>query len=362
MGVEAITIVVDGQRYSAFEEIEITAAFNKAARSFRFTVAAELSASATNAIFRVGALVEVFANSDLICRGYVDSRQPEIGPRSATISVAGRSCAGDLIDSSANHQTGRFEDMTPQEIGAELARPFEMATVETDQQLEKIEQYQLTPGETVFSVVERLSRKQGMTLAGTAEGNIRITKAGSARHAGALIEGQNILRGRADHNGANRHSKYEVRGQRPFGHGAEALEIVAMIDDSAIDRYRYALIAHPDDTTKTLAKKLVKNRRDRAAGNALKAQIDVQGFRDDSGKVWEPGHLIWTESPFLDIAQDMLIEEARYAQTDAGSVTTLILTDPRSYGAPGGSDGKGSKGNKSGSVWDRGADPVPYLY
>jgi prophage tail gpP-like protein len=50
------------------------------------------------------------------------------------------------------------------------------------------------------------------------------------------------------------------------------------------------------------ARKHAKNRVDRAAGNGLKSTIRVQGFHDDSGQLWEPGNLIWTESLFLDIA------------------------------------------------------------
>ena len=70
-------------------------------------------------------------------------------------------------------------------------------------------------------------------------------------------------------------------------------------------------------------------------------------FRDESGKIWEPGKLVWVESAFLDIAQDMLIERVSYQQDDGGSIATISLTDPRSYG------GEGGKGNKSGSTWSR---------
>jgi prophage tail gpP-like protein len=86
----------------------------------------------------------------------------------------------------------------------------------------------------------------------------------------------------------------------------------------------------------------------------------VQGFRDDTGQLWTPGKLVWTESPFLDIAQDMLIEQVEYAQSEAGSIATLSLTDPRAYGGHGAGGGKG-KGNKSGSIWETGTSPVPYV-
>ncbi len=114
-------------------------------------------------------------------------------------------------------------------------------------------------------------------------------------------------------------------GQRPFDHGEQNLEIEAEEEDSAVERYRPLIIVEDEDTTKDRSKKRAKNRRDRAAGNALKASIRVQGFRDDTGQLWEPGNLVWTESPFLDIAQDMLIEQvAAFVAPDPGQLDFSI--------------------------------------
>lgn len=351
MGPEVITVSVGGASYTAFLEVEVTAAFNEAARSFSLEVAAELGASATNAIFNVGAEVSIYANGDLLLTGFVDKKNPKFDAHKASISVSGRSKSGDLVDCSAKHKTGRFEKKDPMKIGNESAEGIG-AKYTTDQQLEKIEQYQLNPGESLHRMVEKMARQQGMTITGTADGNAKITKAGNKRHAGGLIEGHNILTGSASHDGSNRHSEYTVRGQRPFGHGEDALEIEHVEKDSAVKRHRPLVLIQDEDTDKKRTKKRAKNRKDRAAGHALKATITTQGFRDDGGTLWEPGHLVWTESPFLDVSQDMLIESVRYAQSEAGSIATLGLTDPKAY------DGKsgGGKGGKSGSEWDIGGD------
>jgi prophage tail gpP-like protein len=344
---ELITVAVDGMMWTAFERVLVEAAFNHAARSFRLEVAAEPGASATNAIFRVGAEVSIFASGTLLLTGYVDRRQPKISATEAMIHVSGRSKSADLIDSSAVHKTGAFKKKTPVEIGNDVSQGIGARFV-ADKQLEKVDQYHVTPPETPFRLVEKLARQQGMTLTGTADGDVKVTKAGSERHSGGLFEPGNIKVGEADHNGSNRHSKYIVRGQRPFDTGADNLEIEAIARDAAVGRNRPVIIIQDEDTTKERTKKRAKNRRDRAAGNALKATIEVVGFRDEGGKVWEPGHLVWTQSAFLDIAQDMLIETAHYGQDSGGSITKLSLTDPRSYG------GEGGKGNQSGADWKQG--------
>ncbi|PPQ42171.1 phage baseplate assembly protein [Rhodopseudomonas palustris] len=348
MGPEVTTIVVGGTRWSAFEKINVHAAFNEAARSFSFEVAAEMGASATNRLFIKGTPVKIYANADLLLDGQVDKRQAQFDgdPPKASITVTGRSKSADLIDGSAEHETGSIKNKTPDQIGNEVCKKY-AAKFRTDQQLDKVEKYQVTPGESVFRCVEKLARQQGMTLAGRPDGDVDITKAGSKRHAGGLIEGFNIKGGSADHDGSNQHSEYIVRGQRPSGHGEDNLEVEAREKDETVKRHRPVVIVQDEDTDKKRAKKRAKNRKERAAGDALKATIRVQGFRDEAGTVWTPGWLIWTESPFLDIAQDMLIESVDFDQDDGGSIATLGLTDPRSYG------GEDSKGNKSGEEWKR---------
>ncbi|MDA9521967.1 hypothetical protein XI06_17055 [Bradyrhizobium sp. CCBAU 11434] len=341
--------IVSINGYTAFEEVRVRAGFNEAARSFSAKLAAELGASATNRIFDVGTEVTITTNGELLLTGYVDSKEPHIAATEAYITISGRSKSADLVDSSGKHETGYFENKDPLEIGRAISEGI-AAQWETDQQLEKVEQYKLQQGETCFRCVEKLARQQGMTIHGTAEGNARITKAGAKRQAGSLVEGVNIKSGTAHHNGSNRHSTIIVRGQRPFGHGDENLQIEAIEQDGAVKRNRPLIIVQDEDTDKNRAKKRAKNRKDRAAGNALKATIVVQGFHDDAGQLWEAGSLVWTESPFLDIAQDMLIESCDFNQSDGGSVTTLSLVDPRAYGG----EGSEGSGNKSGGEWSFG--------
>jgi prophage tail gpP-like protein len=349
MGIEVVTIAAGGGNWTAFEEFHVHAAYNKAARSFTIEVAAELGGAATNAVFKNGTPVTISANGDLLLTGYVDCREPSFAAKKAIISVSGRSKSADLVDGAAEHQTGYFENQDPLQIAQAVSSEYEPKW-ESDQQLEKVDQYQITPGETCFRCVEKLARQQGMTITGTPEGNAKITKGAQGRN-GPLIEGRNILAATAHHNTRNRHQKIVVRGQRPFGHGDQNTQIEATETDSAVQRHRTAIIIQDEDTTQDRAQKRAKNRKNRAAGNGTKATIAVQGFHDDGGQLWAPGNLTWTESEFLDLSQDMLIECVDYRQNDGGSIATLQLVDPRAYDGQGAG---GNAGNKSGGDWDMG--------
>jgi hypothetical protein len=57
--------------------------------------------------------------------------------------------------------------------------------------------------------------------------------------------------------------------------------------------------------------------------------------------------LIWTESPFLNLAKLMLITKVSFNQKKpAGSNTRLELIDPRAFG------GSAGMGGSSGDVWN----------
>nr|WP_148287913.1 hypothetical protein [Rhodopseudomonas sp. B29] len=242
------------------------------------------------------------------------------------------------------HDTGQFKNKTPQEIAAELDK-FGVG-VSTDEQLDKVPVYRITPGETAFRCLEKLCREQGVFPVGEADGSILITKAGKFTHAGGIIEGDNMKAGDADHNASGRHSDVIVRGQRPYGHGEDALQIEGMARDAEVGRYRPVIVIHDGDTDKKRAKKRAATRRDREAGNALKANATVQGFKDKGGKVWKPGALVFLGSPFLDVQQNMAIETAVYSQDRKdGSLSVLSLVDPRALG------GKASKGGSAGAAW-----------
>lgn len=346
MHVEIVTVLAGGREWTAFERVMVRAGLDEAARSFELKLAAEPVPAIAAATFGSGAEISILFNGELVCRGYVDRYQPRLSEHNnAEINVSGRSKAQDVIDSSAVHDTGRFENKTLLQIAQELDK-FGVG-FSTDQQLESIEKYQITPGEKAFRCLEKLARHEGVTLCGQPDGSVKITRASKQRHAGGLIEGVNIKTGEADHNWSGRHSDVIVRGQRPFGHGPDALEIEAKARDNSVGRYRPVIVIQDADIDKKKADKRARNRRDKEAGEALSANITSQGFRDLGGKIWTPGFLVPVISPFLAIGQDMVVKTVTFSQDRrSGSESVITVTDPRAHG------GQGSKGGSAGAGWN----------
>jgi len=341
---EIVAVAIGGTRYTAWEEVGIAASVKEAARAFTLKAAAEMGADAVNALFQVFTPVQIYASGDMVFTGYIDRRRPHIDARNAYVRIAGRSKGQDAVDCSALHKTGRFDNKTPLDIAKELDQSN--IGFSTDTQLNPIPEFQLQPGETLFRAIERAGRDQGVTLAGQPDGSIKITKAGvnPQRQAGALMQGVNIEVADGDFCGSNRHSKIYARGQSYDGHGADALQMEQTASDSGVSRLRPLVLVQDGNTDKTRLKTRATNRRDKAAGDGIRAMIVTAGWRDEAGTLWTPGNKVWTESQFLGLAQDMLIEHVHYQQNAFETTATLSLVDPRAHGGTAGqSSGSGSE-------------------
>lgn len=344
MQTEIVSVQVGGSRYTAWEMVSVEGSVKEACRHFHLHAAAIMGGDATNALFQVFTPISIYATGDLIFTGYIDSRRPHIDAHSAYFTISGRSKGQDAVDASAMHKTGHFEKKTPLDI----AKALDKAKIgfSSDTELEKIPSFQLQPGETLFRCIERACRDQGVTLAGLADGGIKLTKAGATAHrqGGALIQGVNIKCGDAHFCSRNRHSKIFARGQSYDGHGPQALQMEETAEDKGAKRERPWVLVQDGNTDKKRLKKRAENRRDKAAGDGIRASITTAGWRDDGGGLWEPGNKVWVESPFLGLAQDMLIEHCHYRQ-GRDTEAVLSLVDPRAHG------GQGGGANESGGEW-----------
>lgn len=280
---------------------------------------------------------------DLLLTGHVEKRTPALRSTEQDLPIAGRSKTGDLVDSSAEHETGEFRDQDAKDMLGILAKSYGIS-VETDLTLAREPVKRVRPGETIHTFARRLSRKEGFAIGDTPEGNLKLAKAGTQRHAGALTEGVNVFDASAVHDDSKRFSKVKVRAQAPAGSNNTDLRIEAEAEDDTLSRKRVKIIVPPELIRNEDARERAQWHRDRATGEGLTCEVTLAGWRDEAGAIWTPGRLVFTEIPSLDVVQDMLIKKVSLRQSDdasAGTQAILSLADPRSLG---GKKGKANKG------------------
>lgn len=326
--VEVITVTARGIPYSRWERVQITAAMDEAAREFTL----ETTEYVGEFSFPPGTPVTITANGDLLVDGYVNAYEASADATSHRISIKGRSKSQDLIDSSAEHETGYFENDDPANALKKLDRYG--VGVRARIPLKKEDYMHIKPGESPFAFADRYLRHQGATMMGLADGSVEVTNASVAgSHFGILWEGRNIKSCQVSLTDNARHSKYIVKGQRRVGTGAAALRIRQEARDRGVTRPRSRVLVQESDTDPERAQKRANTEKERQAGRSIAGAVQVQGFRDFKGQLFEPNRLIFVHAPILmHLNQIMLIERVTFTQDDrSGSIAELTLVDPRAY-------------------------------
>lgn len=325
---EYITVVANGQVYTGWERVKVTAGIQQASRSFSLETTEQIGEWK----FPPGTPIEIFANGDLMIRGYVNAYQASGQHDAHRITIQGRAKGQDYIDSSAEHPSHEFDNQSP--LAAAQALDVYGIGVTADIPLAAVPRMHVVPGESPFAFLERYLRPIGASMMGEPDGSIRITDASAARsHYGILMEGQNIKSFQVDLNDGSRHSRYIARGQGRSGTGAARLRTSGSATDRGVRRRRTRVLANETDSDQGRVRGRARHERDRAAGRSIRAAVQTQGFRDFAGKLFSPNHLIYVHSPVLmHLCQTMLVEQVVFSQDNkSGSLCDLQLVDPRAY-------------------------------
>ena len=346
---ETVTLVVDGYALTGWQEVEVERSMESGAISFTLTAtAASLSPQAM--ALRRGQDVEIYttpgggsfpaSGGDLLCTGSIDDYDAEYEGDSKVVTLTGRSQGRDPIDCPAvEHKTGRVENKTLVDGAGEFGAEFGVRWW-TDQQLATIPMMQMRPGEPMFAAIEREAKKTGHMLAAQPDGSIKITRAGTTRHAGALVLGQSpVKRCHVHLSPRSKRQPVVVRGQRRSGTGQKNLRQEYRDGGDGDDAHRPALVVaegdHDDDDLKHRA----KWHRLRLAGKGLTVEWTVSAWRDAGGTIWDPGRLMANVADEEDLDCDLTLSKAKLTQDDKGTLATLTFVDPRTHGgsAPQGS-------------------------
>lgn len=350
---EIVTLTVDGTELRGWQEVKVDRSMQNAAISFSLE-ATNPAWSADAKKLRYGKLVEIRTSASsgptppgggvLLCKGYIDDYSADYGENSAkTIKVSGRSKAGDAIDCPpSKHKTGRIEKKKLDQVAKELDE-FDVGW-STDQQLDEIPKVQIEPGESMYATVEREARRQGLMLAGQTDGSVKITRAGTKRHAGALRLGDSPVQSiGVEISAKQKRSPVVVRGQRAKGTGKDNLRQEVQELDETVERHRPIIIILEGDAPKKDLQKRAKWERLRRSGFGTAASAKVSTWRDEGGEIWDPGRLVAIVVEPEDIDQDLTLSTVSFTQSEkGGTLASLKFVDPRTHGGKKAKGGKGS--------------------
>jgi prophage tail gpP-like protein len=349
--VSELTLLIDGQRFGGWTEVECVRGIEQAAGSFRVVYTDRWDGQPVPCPIQAAVRVQVQMDGETVITGYVDSAVMEFDGESHSLTIEGRDAAGDLIDASAvTKHGGQWLNAGLSQIAAELAQPFGIAIQADADEGEKFTSFALQEGETVFEALDRMTRMRALLLISDGQGGLRLTRAG-ADTAGALIEGQNIVKGRAELDVKGCYSSYICRGQIQATDELDAetaYQQRAEASDPSVTRYRPLVITAEDQGYQKSIQARAEWECRRRAARSARIHLTVQGWRDSAGQLWRPNVMAPVRSSMLGIDGELLIVKVRQTLDGRGTFTELTLSQRGGYDLDpaNAQKGRGKKDNK----------------
>lgn len=361
-----VSLVVGGQKYSGWESVEITSALDSIARSFQLGISLNSPSKWSLKNFMVGQKVQVLIDSDLVLSGYIEQTPVSYDANQKTITIAGRSKTGDLIDCCAFPSGEKIpkvkeweNKITPQgnvvsyadttarnwknekieRIIANLIAPYGIKLISEVNLPDVKNNFSITNTDKIIDSIRNLTKNADLLFSDNENGDLVLVKKATNeadKQTTKIVLGKHILRGSAKFDGTKLYSFYGVVGQDKGTNtnlgkqisSSSHLQPGSLKDMLKRDRYIY---------TKAKGQANNKNCEIEAVGNQkfadsefYKATYVVQGWRYDDAHLWKVNQLVQIEDPFLckDGSQWHLIKSVKFSLTNHGGMTTELEVVP----------------------------------
>lgn len=315
-----ITLRVNGNEFTGFEQVTVTASIDEVARSFSFSTFQDLSSDIVGQDE-----CTVFIEGQKVLTGYIERIDTSVTGGRTSLTFSGRSKTADFIDCSPSVKGFNFSKRNIAEIADRIAEPFGIDVI-SNAPSATIAYSAVNQGETCFEYLERLCRQDGLLLTTNANGDLVITQASTDKYEGSLNINDDtcgIVSSSSSFDWSNRFSSYEVKAQSDDKTSSSTAK------DTSIRRHRPTIIIAEGNVSSPANR--ARNHALRLSGEAITAEFTVKGFLTNKGELLEPNKLIYVNNPYLRMDQSMLVKSVMYEVTAQGFGATVTLIDPRAY-------------------------------
>lgn len=329
---DAVILYIEKQVFHGWEDVKITKELNSAASDFTLKLTDRWAQNQESWKIAPGNKVHLHAGKYSALTGYIDSVQGSISSNERSISVSGRSKTCDIVDCSVL-EPNQYDGLTFDKIAKQVCAPFGISVTMNSDPGAAFERITLQQGEAAFALLDRLARQRKLIMRPGAEGDLVFEKAGARNSKTELKLGQNILSGNINQDNSNRFSKYIIKGQ---GTGAlgEALQVTEPSSESidgGINRYRPMLMLAESSVDESASENRAQYERELRAAKALTVEVQVRGWFQAPGSLWELNELVFVDIGALGIRRKMLISKVEFNKNGSGTTTNLSLIRKDAY-------------------------------
>ena len=326
-----IEIKTNGVYYGRWKTATVELGCDRLASSFNLSVSDSYNETGYAPPIKAGDAVEIYIDENLVLTGYTDEVTRTRSANTTTVSISGRSKAGDLIDCSA--ALGEYSNYDLGQILKAICSQYDIKADVSGYNPVSFESVAITPGETSQAVISRLARKQGYIVYSGSDGVVNLARAGSSYYEGGLVDGENTLSFSKKQNMSGRFHDYKIIGQGNFEAGdyGDSSNVAASALDSGARAGRYLVIVGDSAMDDKDAIARVNWEASRRAGDSLSVTVTVPAFLAPNNKPWEINKMIKVKSDYCGIDRDLLISGVSFSLSDSGSVTSLTLQPRESF-------------------------------
>jgi prophage tail gpP-like protein len=341
-----VSLVVFGNRYRGWERVRVSRSMETIASSFEMAVTDRWAERNEPWPIGEGDECKVYVGGarpeNQVIAGFIDTRELEIGPGTSSTVVTGRDASGDLVDCSALLDAWEFKNVSPFDLAKKICAPYDVGvSMQPGLALPEITapskgKLSIDPGDTAFSALEKICRLAGVLLIPDRQGNIVISRAASTRCATQIVEGKNLIKGKATYSTQKRFHRYLVLGQHKGSdsfHGSNSAGVKGSSTDQNVERRARTLVVIPEvPLTNDQAKRRAEWECASRSARADTATVTVQGWTQQDGSLWDINTLVKVKSPTLKIDGELLISSVVYSLSREGGTTVeLSLKNPGAF-------------------------------
>ena len=319
-----LLLYVNGQQYGGWLEAQVTRSMEAVSGSFTVSLTDVWEQDAEPYQISKGDEVKVCIGSDVVLTGYIDIVNVSYDATTHTMSISGRDKTCDIVDCSVLNRPGEFRNKTVEEIARALCAPYNVKVYTDVTTGSAVDLFRCEPGETVFTALERLARGRNLLVSCSDDGNVLLTRSGRVTIPTSLIEGVNIMSFNMQDDGTDRFSTYIVEGQAD-GQDKKKHSFRGTAYDPAIKRLRTTIVMAEDKADQAYADRRAQWEARVRAAKSQSIDVTVQGWRTETGDLWNVNRITHITSPKARLDDDLLITDVDFTLNSGGSTTGLTL-------------------------------------
>jgi prophage tail gpP-like protein len=328
-GVNDVTLIVNGRAWKGWQDIRITCGCERMPDTFQVTVTEKFPGAADIDI-EPQQPCQVLIGSDPVITGYIDDYGVEYDHSKHSVQITGKSKSEDLVDSSAILPMMQISAATALTLANQLTAPYGITASQIGTPANTIiPQFNVTLGETVYEILERVARYCQFLLYDGPDGNIILAQVGTIKAASGLVEGVNVEKVSMRYSMAERFQTYvaatmSTASLSDIGTGGWQLGTVT---DMTVTRLRQKIIVSEQTINgKSLAVARANWEKARRIGRSQAVTVKCDSWRDSAGKLWTKNTLVPVTLPRAKLVnKEWVVSEVVYVKGEEGTHAELTV-------------------------------------